>query len=88
MVFSFFLNILTQSIAITDSMFNFDKFFTKNAITFDLTEIERKNTYLIGMKFCCASNAAIKMSKSQEKLNFSSKTFLTKSPFFLKSTDF
>ena len=29
------MNILTQSIAITDSMFNFGKFLTKNAITFD-----------------------------------------------------
>ena len=36
------LNILTKSIAITDSMFNFGKFFIKNAITFDLTKIERK----------------------------------------------
>ena len=33
------LNILTKSIAITDSMFNF---FTKNVIAFDLTKIERK----------------------------------------------
>ena len=31
-----------QSIAITDSMFNFGKFSQKNDITFDLTEIERK----------------------------------------------
>ena len=37
-----YLNILTQSIAITDSMFNFGKCLTKDAITFDLTEIERK----------------------------------------------
>ena len=53
------LNILTQSIAITDSMFHFSKFLTKNDITFDLTEIERKKRYLVSMKFCCASNAAI-----------------------------
>ena len=37
-----YLNILTQSIAITDSMFNFGNFLTKNAITFDQKEIERK----------------------------------------------
>ena len=43
----------------TDSMFNFGNFLTKNAITFDQKEIERKNIYLVGMKFCCASNAAI-----------------------------
>ena len=42
MVFYFFFNILTQSIAITDSMFNFGNFLTKNAITFDQKEIERK----------------------------------------------
>ena len=36
------MNILTQSIAITDSMFNFGNFLTKNAITFDQKEIERK----------------------------------------------
>ena len=65
MVFS--LNILTQSIAITVSMFNFGNFLTKNAITFDQKEIERKKGYLVRMKFCCASNAVIKMSKSQEK---------------------
>ena len=36
------LNILNKSIAITHSMFNFGKLFTKNAITFDLTKIEEK----------------------------------------------
>ena len=41
-MFLVYLNILTQSISITDSMFNLAKFWTKNAITFDLTEIERK----------------------------------------------
>ena len=30
-----YLNILIQSIAITDRMFNFGKLFRKNAITFD-----------------------------------------------------
>ena len=42
MVFSLF-EYLDEAIAITDSMFNFGKFFTKKtAITFDLTKIERK----------------------------------------------
>ena len=41
MVFSLF-EYLDHSIAITDSMFNFGKCFTKSAITFDLTKIERK----------------------------------------------
>ena len=36
------MNILTQPIAITESMFNFGKFLTKNAVTFDLAEMERK----------------------------------------------
>ena len=45
MFFLVCLNILTKSIAITDSMFNFGKFFTKNAITFDLTKIEKKNIF-------------------------------------------
>ena len=40
--FLVYLNILTQSIAITDSMFNFGNFLTKNAITFDQKEIKRK----------------------------------------------
>ena len=47
--------------------------FDKNAITFDPTE---KTKYFVGMKFCCASNAALKMSKSQEqKLTFFLKYF-------------
>ena len=67
-------------------MFNFGKFLTKNAITFDLTEIEKKD---ICMKFCCASNAALQNLKFARKiLNFFQKYFLIKSPFFPKSTDF
>ena len=58
---------MTQSIAITDSMFNFGNFLKKNAITFDQKEIERKKIYLVGMKFCCASNAAIKNVKIARK---------------------
>ena len=81
-----YLNILTQSIAITDSMFG--DFLTKNAITFDQKEIERKKLYLVGMKFRCASNAAIKNVRiARKKINFFSKIFSTKSPFFL-NTDF
>ena len=80
------MNILTQSIAITDSMFNFGNFLTKNAITFDPKEIERKKMYLVGMKFRCASNAAIKkMSKSQEKKStFFPKYFQPNRHFFKK----
>ena len=67
--FLVYLNILTQSIAITDSMFNFGNFLTKNAITFDPKEIERKKMYLVGMKFRCASNAAIKKCQNRKKKN-------------------
>ena len=75
-----YLNILTQSI--TDSMFNFGNFLTKNAITFDQKEIERKKLYLVGMKFRCASNADIKIVKIARKKNqLFSKIFSTKSPF-------
>ena len=62
-LFLVYLNILTQSIVIIDSIFNFGNFFTNYAITFDLTEIERKNIYFIRIQFCCASIAAIKNVK-------------------------
>ena len=65
-------------------MFNYGNFLTKNAITFDQKKIEKKR-YLVGMKFCCASNAAIKNVKiARTKINFFPKIFLTKSPFFIK----
>ena len=89
MFFLVYLNTLTQSIAITDSMYNFGNFLTKNAITFDKKEIERKKVHLVSMKFRCASNAAIKNVKiARKKINFFSKIFSTKSPFFKKNTDF
>ena len=41
------------------------------------------------MKFCCASNAAIKNVKiARKKINFFSKIFSTKSPFFKKGQIF
>ena len=77
-MFLVYLNILTQSIAITDSMLNFGNFLTKNAITFDQKEIEKKRRYHVGMKFCCTFNAAIKICQNRKKKN---KIFSTKSPF-------
>ena len=79
---------MTQSIAITDSMF-FGKFFTKkNAITFDLTKIERNKLYFVGMKFCCASNAAIKYFKIARKKNqLFPKFIFSKSVIFPKITN-
>ena len=87
--FLVYLNILTQSIAITDSMFNFGNFLTKNAITFDQKEIERKKIYHVGMKFCCASNAAIKNVKIARKKNqIFFQNIFNKIAIFLKNTDF
>ena len=66
-------------------MFNFGNFLTKNAITFDQKEIERKKIYLVGMKFRCASNAAIKNVKiARKKISFFFKIFSTKSPIFFE----
>ena len=65
--FLVYLIILTQSIAITNSMLNFGNFLTKNVITFDLTEIERKKRYPVSMKFFCTSNAAYKNVKIARK---------------------
>ena len=84
-----YLNILTQSIAITNSMFNFGNFLTKNALTFDEKEIERKKLYLVGMKFRCASNAAIKKFKIAKKKNqLFFQNIFNKITIFLKNTDF
>ena len=64
-------------------MLNFGIFSEKNAITFDLTEIERN------MKFCCASHAAIKNVKiARNVINFLLKIFTIKLNFFPKLTIF
>ena len=83
MFFLVYLDILTQSIAITDSMFNFGKFLTKIVITFD----RKKKRYFMNMKFFCASNAAIKNVKMVRKKHFSQNIF-NKIAIFPKSTDF
>ena len=80
-----YLNILTQSIAITDSMFIFGNFLTKSAPTFDQKEIKRKKRYLVGMKFCCASNAAIRNVKiARKKITFFPKCFQQNRHFLKK----
>ena len=76
-MFLVYINVLAQSMAITDSMFNFGNFCQKNVKTFDQKEIERKKYIMVGIKFCCASNAAIQNVKI-------AKIFLIKSQFFLK----
>ena len=74
------------------SMFNFGNFLTKNAINFDVKEIERKKRYLVGMKFCFAFNAAIKKCQNRKNKNqlfsqniFNKSTFFKKYGFFLKN---
>ena len=79
-----YLNILTQSIAITDSMFNFGNFLTKNAITFDPKEIQRKKIYLVFMKFRYASNAAIKNVKIERKKSTFFPKYFQQNRHFLK----
>ena len=89
MVFNLFKYLDSVNFNHRTSMFNFGNFYTKNAITFDQKEIERKKRYLVGRKFCCASNAAIKNAKiARKKINFFPKIFSTKSPFFKNNTDF
>ena len=85
-----YLNILTQSIANTDSMFNFGNFLTKNAITFDPKEIEIKKNisrrHEISLRIQCCHK---KVSKPQEKKStFFQKYFQKNRQFVLKNTDF
>ena len=65
-------------------MFNFGNFLTKNAITFDQKEIERKKKISGRHGICCTSNAAIKMSKLQEKNQLFSLNIFNKIAIFLK----
>ena len=71
-----YLNILTQSIAITDSMFNFGNILTKHAITFDQKEIERKKIYLVGMNFLRIQCCHKKCQNRKKKIKFFPKIFL------------
>ena len=63
-------------------MFKFGNFLTKNAITFDQKETKRKKRYLVDMKFCCASNAAIKNVKIAKKNPLFSKNIFNKIAIF------
>ena len=59
--------------------------FDKNAITFDQKELEKKQdiSRLVGMKFCCASDAAlINVKTARKTINFFPKIFSIKPPFF------
>ena len=82
MVFSY-LNISTQSIAITDTMFNFGNFLTKNAITFDQRDRKKKKTsrqheILLRIQ-CCHQKCQNRKKKNQ---------LFPKITIFQKNTDF
>ena len=83
------LNILTQSIAITDSMFNFGNFLTKNAITFDQKEIERKKEisrrHEILLRIQCFHK---KCQNCKKKNQLFSKSTFNKVAIFFKNKDF
>ena len=59
-----------------------------NAITFDQKEIERKKLYLVGMKFRCASNAAIKNVKIARKKSTFFPKYFQQNRHFLKKYRF
>ena len=63
-------------------------FFTKDDITFDLTEIERKPKYFVDIKFCCVSNVAIKNVEIARKNITFSHLFKNIIAIFPKNTDF
>ena len=70
-------------------MFNFGKFVTENDITFDPTEIEKKENDLVSVKLCCSSSAAIKNVKiTFNTIKFWKKNFVNKIKISPKSTDF
>ena len=83
---------MTQSIAITDSMFNFGQFLTKNAITFDQKEIERKkkisrrDEILLCIQ-CCHQNVKIARKKKSTffQKNFQQNRHFSKKCRFLEN---
>ena len=63
--------------------------FDKKRYNFLSKRDRKKKRYLVGMKFCCACNAAIKKVKiARKKIDFFLKIFSTKLPFLLINTDF
>ena len=59
--------------------------FDKKRYNFWSKRDRKKKRYLVGIKFCCASNAAIKNVKiARKKINFFPKIISTKLPFLKK----
>ena len=66
-------------------MFNFGNFLTKNAITFDPKEIERKKNISRRHEISLRIQSCHKKCQNRKKkINFFSKIFSTKSPFLKK----
>ena len=78
---------LAQSIAITDSMFKFGKFFTKNAITFD-RDRKKRNIFHRHKILLCIQCCYHKISNSQDKKQLFANIFFNKIVISPKSTDF
>ena len=79
-----------DSVNCNHSMFNFGNFLTKNAITFDPKEIDRKKKNIsrrheISLRIQCCHK---KCQNRKKKNQLFSKIFFKKSPFFKKNTDF
>ena len=76
-----YLNTMNQSIAIIESMFNFGKFCTKNAITFDLTELGRKKyTVFCGHEILMRIQCCLQKCQNRKgKINFIPKCYSIKS---------
>ena len=62
------LIIITQPIAITNSIFNFSNVLKTNSITFDLTEMGKINIDC-WQEICCASNVTITNVKILQEKN-------------------
>ena len=83
------MNILTQSVAITDSMFNFGNFLTKNAITFDQKETVRKKKISRRHEILLRIQCGHKKCQNRTKKNqFFSQNIFNKIAIFGKNTDF
>ena len=73
------MNILTQSIAIPVSMFNIGNFLTKNDITFDQKEIERKKN------ISRRHEILLRIQCRHKNVKIARKTINIKKPLFIRT---
>ena len=87
--FLVYLNILTQSIAITDSMFNFGNFLTKKRYNFwskrDRKKINISRRHEISLRIQCCHK---KCQNRKKKNQLFSQNIFNKIAIFKKNTDF